>query len=74
MKLLDIIYLLAKKEALKNRKKTQTGSKLSEEIKCNSSIKQGDSPSPILFNVIMDKIISRVKKLPGYRIENENIA
>jgi len=39
----------------------------------STNIRQADSPGPILFNLIMDNIISSVKEVKvGYVMENNN--
>lgn len=50
----------------------QTGHKLSEIVKCSSEIREGDSLSPVLFNVVIviDKIITAVRILTGYIMKN----
>jgi len=46
---------------------------LTDEIQTPTGIRQGDSLSPALFNVIMDKIIEAVKRKPGYQLGSLNI-
>lgn len=38
-----------------------------------SGIRPGDSLNPLLFSVIIDKIIENVKQQPGYRLGNHHI-
>ena len=38
-----------------------------------NGVREGDSPSPMLFNLIMDKIIANLPKELGYRMGNDLI-
>lgn len=48
------------------------GNKLIEQIPINTSIRQRDSLSLKLFNVIMDRIIDCVRDMDVYRMGNHN--
>jgi hypothetical protein len=57
-----------------NRTKIQLQKRTSRTIQTNTGIRQGDSLSPILFNTIMDQIISTTKETPaGYKIGNTKL-
>lgn len=43
----------------------QTTKGLLKAIKCGSGIRQGNSASPVLFTLIMAKIIKNIKPIPG---------
>lgn len=36
-------------------------------------IRQNDSLSPLLFNVVMDKVIITTKSMKGYKMANTNV-
>lgn len=40
---------------------------LIEEINTTAGVRQGDSLSPIIFNLIKDQIIDKIKPLSGFR-------
>lgn len=44
-----------------------------DEISNNTGIRQGDSLSPALFNIIMDKLIESMDNFRGYKIGNSQI-
>ena len=46
--------------------------KLTQKIEVNNGIRQGDSLSPLLFN-IMDELIIQVRKLKGYKMGDREI-
>lgn len=56
-----------------NSAKIKTEGKLSASIPVNQGIRQGDSLSPLLFNLIMNEIIEEIKNLKGYSLGDENI-
>ena len=44
-----------------NSTRIQSGTSTTEELQISIGIRQGDSLSPVLFNLVMDRIINRVK-------------
>jgi hypothetical protein len=57
-----------------NLMRIKVGNELSKEIPAAIGIRQGDSLSPFLFNIIMDKIIEDIKALQlGYTMGNNHI-
>ena len=85
VRLSDVINILKEKEVptqltttikyiyTNGRTKIQIGNKTTREIECGGGIRQGDSLSPILFNLIMNKLIDSTKLLDGYRMGNNKI-
>jgi hypothetical protein len=51
----------------------QSNNQTSGPIIIKNRIRQGDSLSPMLFNLIMDKIIENLPKELGYRMGNDPI-
>lgn len=66
IKLIENIYVRNKIEARIN-------SELTEPIEMTTGIRQGDSLSPLLFNIILDEIIKQTKTKRGYGMGNERI-
>lgn len=56
-----------------NKVQAKINGELTEPIPVEKGIRQGDSLSPLLFNLIMDEIIKQVRRLRGYRMGNRNI-
>lgn len=56
-----------------NYAKLRIKGELSHPIAVEKGIRQGDSLSPLLFNLIMDEIINSVKNLKGYKMGNNEI-
>ena len=56
-----------------NTARIKTEGRLSGSIPVNQGIRQGDSFSPLLFNIVMDEIIGEIKNLKGYSLGDENI-
>lgn len=86
IKLTDVVHVLEEKQIspkiiqiiktlnTNNKTRIKTNNKLTEEIPTSIGIRQGDSLSPTLFNIIMDKIIDSVKTADrGYRIGKREI-
>ena len=57
-----------------NNAKIKTEGNLSESIPINQGIRQGDSLSPLLFNIIMNEIVDEVTKRKGSTIGDEDIS
>jgi len=51
----------------------RSNNQTSRPIIIKNGVRQGDSPSPMLFNLIMDKIIANLPKELGYRMGNDPI-
>ena len=86
VKLEDVVPLLQKREVhpriitiinklnTNNYTSIKIADKLSDKIPLTTGIRQGDSLSPTLFNIIMDEIITEVKKVErGYRMGDKEI-
>lgn len=52
------------------RTKIRVGHTTTEDIHVNTGIRQGDSLSPFIFNVIMDEIIENLPRTAGYKMGN----
>jgi len=58
----------------RSRTRIKTSDGLSEEVQINTGIRQGDSFSSTLFNIIMDQTIENIKKVNArYKIANRTI-
>ncbi|GJQ84770.1 hypothetical protein Trydic_g21170 [Trypoxylus dichotomus] len=53
-----------------SRTMIKLGNELTEEIQIRIGIRQGDSVSPFVFNMIMDKIIGELPKTASYKVDN----
>ena len=59
---------------MENQIQAEINGELTNLIPVGNGIRQGDSLSPLLFNIIMDEIIKKVSKLRGYKmVEKKNI-
>lgn len=84
-KLEDVINILQEKNVptslirliknlnMEQKTRIKVNGDLTEEIDMEQGIRQGDSLSPMLFNLLMDKIIDSIRTKPGYRIGRQNI-
>lgn len=57
----------------KNKIQAKVNGKLTTQITVNNGIRQGDSLSPLLFNIVMDELIKEVKKGKGYKLRDSEI-
>ena len=85
VQLRDIIHLLYDRQIPHNLIKTieniytgnsaqaKVNNEYTEPIPTEKGIRQGDSLSPLLFNIVMDEIIKKVRKLKGYRMGDREI-
>lgn len=59
----------------KCKTRIKVNQKLTQEVDVNTGIRQGDSLSPTLFNLVMNQIIKDVKDVGvGYRMANKTVA
>ena len=58
---------------MENLIQAEINGELTNLIPVGNGIRQGDSLSPLLFNIIMDEIIKKVSKLRGYKIEEKRL-
>lgn len=69
----DVIRII-KELNTQTKTRIRINNQLTEEIDVDTGIRQGDSLSPLLFNLIMDKIIQNVKNTSsGYRLGSKEI-
>lgn len=63
---------LIKSCTLNSKYKIKVASKLSEDFEVKTGVKQGDSLSPVLFNIVINRIIQKVKLLQiGAQLESK---
>lgn len=86
VKITDIVHLLYKRNIslriiktieniyANNSMKAKIHGQLSETIPTGTGIRQGDSLSPLLFNIIMDEIVKKVKTKRGYPMGDNTIS
>ena len=51
-----------------NSAQAKVNNEYTKSIPTEKGSRQGDSLSPLLFNIVMDGIIKKVRKLKGYRM------
>ena len=85
VQLRDIIHLLYDRQIPYNLIKTigniytrnsaqaKVNNEYTEPIPTEKGIRQGDLLSPLLFNIVMDEIIKKMRKLKGYRMGDREI-
>ena len=85
VQLRDVVHLLYNRQIPHNLVKTiqniyeanqiqaKINGVLTEPINVGCGIRQGDSLSPLLFNIIMDEIIGNVRLLKGYSMGDQEI-
>ena len=56
-----------------NYAKIKIEGKLEGKIPVNQGIRQGDSLSPLLLNIVMNEIIKDLRDLQGYPLRDENV-
>ena len=56
-----------------NYARVKTEGKLEGKIPVNQGIRQGDSLSPLLFNIVMNEIIKDLRDLQGYPLRDKNL-
>ena len=65
--------LSQQKSIVVNRIQAKINGELTDPIPAGNGIRQGDSLSPLLFNIIMDEIIKKVSKFRGYKMGEKKI-
>ena len=56
---------------MENLIQAEINGELTNPIPAGNGIRQGDSLSPLLFNIIMEEIIKKVSKLRGYKMKKK---